>query len=322
MNYNDIPKIELHVHLDGSVRIETLARLANISIEEAKKISVAPNKCLDLNDYLTRFDLPIKVMQTYDNIKLIAKELAEDLKRENVVYAEIRFAPQQHLKGSLALNQVVEAALEGLEEVNIKTKLLLSMMRNDSIEKNKEIIDLAKKYMGKVVGVDLAGAEALYPTKNFKELFEYANLLEVPFTIHAGEADGINSIISALNFGAKRIGHGIRCIEDEEVLKRLKEENVLLEICPTSNIQTNIVEDYCSHPFYELYKKGINVSINTDNRTVSNVSLTDEYCNLSNAFNLTLEDFININKNSLDYTFMTNEEKEEIKTILINKNKI
>lgn len=316
MNYNSIPKIELHVHLDGSVRIETLAKLANISIEEAKKASIAPNKCLDLNDYLTRFDLPIKVMQTYDNIKLVAKELAEDLKKDNVVYAEIRFAPQQHLN-SLTLDQVVEAALEGLEEVDIKTKLLLSMMRHDSIEKNKEIIDLAKRHSGKVAGVDLAGAEALYPTPNFKELFEYAKKLDVPFTIHAGEADGINSINAAIDFGAKRIGHGIRCIEDQETLDRLKNEKILLEICPTSNVQTNVVDNYSLHPFYELYKKGVKVSINTDNRTVSNVSLTDEYNNLSNAFYLTPHDFININKDTLNYTFTTDIEKQEILKKLI-----
>lgn len=316
MDYNSIPKIELHVHLDGSIRPETLSRLSNISIEDAKKNYQAPSKCADLNDYLTRFDLPIKVMQTYDNIKLIAKELAEDLKSDNVIYAEIRFAPQQHLKENLTLDEVVQAAIEGLEMVDIKTKLILSMMRNDSIENNKKIIDLAKKYLGKVGGIDLAGAEALYPTNNFKEVFEYAKELNVPFTIHAGEADGIASIKAALDFGAKRIGHGVRSIEDESIINRLKNEKILLEICPTSNIQTSIVDEYCKHPFYELYKKGIKLSINTDNRTVSNITLTKEYYNLGEAFNLTLEDFININNNTLDYTFTSDKEKEEIKKLM------
>lgn len=312
MNYNSIPKIELHVHLDGSVRPMTLSKLANIPLEEVKKVSVAPNKCNDLNDYLTKFDLAIEVMQTYDNIKLIATELAEDLKKDNVVYAEIRFAPLKHLKGNLTLNEVVEAAIEGLQKVDIKTKLLLSMMRNDSIELNKKVIDLAKRYLGPVAGVDLAGAEALYPTEDFKELFDYAKSLSVPFTIHAGEADGVNSINAALNFGTKRIGHGVRSIEDKETLKRIKDENILLEICPTSNIQTNIFNSYLDHPFYSLYKNGVKVSINTDNRTVSNVSLTEEYKKLSEVFNLTNADFLKINKDIIDYTFTTDLEKEEI----------
>lgn len=316
MDYKSIPKIELHVHLDGSIRPKTLASLADISLDEALKYSVAPDKCIDLNAYLTRFDLPIKVMQTYDNIKLIASELASDLRDDNVIYAEIRFAPFKHLLGGLTLDDVVNAAIEGLEKVDIKYKLILSMMRNDTLENNKLIIDLAKRYLGKVGGIDLAGAESLYPTGNFKELFEYAKKLKVPFTIHAGEADGVISINSALDFGAKRLGHGIRCIEDEKVLKRIKNSNVMLEICPTSNVQTNVVSSYDKHPLYKFYKEGVKISINTDNRTVSNVTLSDEYRKLGEIFNFTIEDFMKINRDAINYTFTTAKEKEEIRKCL------
>ena len=317
MNYNSIPKIELHVHLDGSVRPITLAKLAGISLEEAMVSSIAPSKCQDLNDYLTRFELPISVMQTYDNIKLVAKELAEDLKKDNVVYAEIRFAPAQHLKKGLTFNQVVEAVIEGLEEVNIKTKIILSMMRNHSIDKNKEVINLAKQYLGKVASIDLAGAESIFKTSTFKELFEYAKKLNVPFTIHAGEADGVSSINAAIDFGTKRLGHGVRCIEDINTLNRIKNEDIMLEVCPTSNIQTNMYKDYSEHPFYRLYKSGVRVSISTDNRTVSNITLSDEYRNLGETFNLDREDFIKINKETLKYTFTTKDEKEEIDKLII-----
>ena len=319
MNYRSIPKIELHVHLDGSIRPITLATLAGVSVELAYEQSVAPNKCEDLNDYLTRFNLPISVMQTYENIKLVSKELAEDLKRDNVVYAEIRFAPKQHLQKGLTLEQVVEAAIAGLSEVNIKAKLILSMMRNHTILENKKIVDLAHQYEGYVGGVDLAGAEALYPTKDFKELFDYAKSLGVSYTIHAGEADGSESINSAIEYGTKRIGHGIRCLEDIECLNRIINDKILLEICPTSNVQTNVVNNIKEHPFYELYKKGAVLSINTDNRTVSNVSLSDEYQNLIENSNLTEEDLLQINIKCIEYTFTTKEEKLEIHNLLTQK---
>lgn len=318
MDLKSIPKIELHVHLDGSVRPKTLSKLANISIDEAIKSSIASDKCNDLNDYLTRFTLPIKVMQTYENIKLISMELAEDLKNDGVIYAEIRFAPIKHTQ-TLTLDEVINAVLDGLSKVDIKTKLILCMMRDDSFENNKKVIDLARKYLGKVGGIDLAGAESLYKTKNFKELFDYAKKLNIPFTIHAGEADGVDSINSAIDFGAKRIGHGIRCIEDKNTLNRIIKEEILLEICPTSNVQTNVVDKYSNHPLFDLYKKGVIISINTDNRTVSNVTLTGEYKKLSENFDLTISDFININKNIIKYTFTNEIEKEEIKQCLENR---
>lgn len=313
MNYKIIPKVELHVHLDGSIPPHILAKLANICEEEAIKKAVAPSKCLDLNDYLTRFSLPISVMNSKENLCLIASLVAQDMKEENVIYAEIRFAPMQHTSTTLSLDEIVEATLEGLHKIDIKTNLLLSMMRNHSLEVNKKVIDLAYKYLNKgICGVDLAGAEALYPTRDFESLFEYAKKLNVPFTIHAGEADGTDSIKSAINFGAKRIGHGVRSIEDETLINELIEKDILLEICPTSNIQTNVTKNYQEHPFYYLYKKGVKVSINTDNRTVSNVTLTDEYQKLAETFNLTEEDFYQINKNSIKSAFISEQEKEEL----------
>ncbi len=318
MNYHEMKKIELHLHLDGSVRLTTLAELAGLSLEQAQAQAVAPAKCMDLNDYLTRFALPLSIMQTKENLERIAYELAEDLKAENVIYAEIRFAPSQHTS-VLSLEEVVEAVLTGLQKVDIKTNLLLSMMRNEREDVNFKIIDLAQKYRHQgVVGIDLAGAEALYPTYTFANLFAYANKLGVNFTIHAGEADGPSSIEAALSFGAKRLGHGVRLLEDNKLLNEVREKGILLEVCPTSNIQTNICSSISEHPIALLKKHNIKVCINTDNRTVSHVDLTAEYEKLAQCFNFTQEDFYNFNYNAIMGAFISDEEKEQLVNQLNN----
>lgn len=320
MDYKDIPKVELHLHLDGSIRPKTIAELANVSLKEALSLSVAPPKCQDLNDYLTRFDLLISVMNNKKNLERIAYELAQDLSNDNVIYAEIRFAPMQHVSANLTLDEIITSILNGLYKVNIKTNLILCMLRSHSDTANYEVIDLAKKYLGKgVCAIDLAGAEALYPTRNFAKLFEYAKKQNVPFTIHAGEADGPESINAAIEFGAPRIGHGINCIQDEETMELLKNKNVLLEICPTSNIQTNAVSNIGEHPVYKLYERGIKISINTDNRTVSNITLTSEYELLDKVFDFTIQDFYQINRDAILSSFASTEVKKEILKRLENK---
>lgn len=255
------------------------------------------------------------MLQTKNNLKEAAAELVDSLFADNVIYAEVRFAPNKHTT-NLSLEEVVEAVLEGLKNDKVKVNLLLCMMRGDSFEKNKKIIDLACKYQNRgVVGIDLAGAEKLYKTSDYEELFSYAKNLNIPFTIHAGEADGEESILSAINFGATRIGHGVRSIESEECLRLLKEKNILLEVCPTSNVQTNICSNIKSHPIKKIIDYGISVSINTDNRTVSNTSLNNEYELLTSSFNFSEEDFNRMNKDAIRHAFISDVEKQE----LINK---
>ena len=302
----EIPKVELHVHLDGSVRYETLKEFKNITKED-----VMCNNCKNLEEYLTKFNLPIEIMQSKEVLTRVAKELVEDLKKDNVIYAEVRFAPILHTK-NLSLEEVVESVLEGLKDKDLKVNLILCMMRNSSFIENKKIIDLTFKYLNKgVVGIDLAGDEKNYKTKNFKDLFKIINDLKIPFTIHAGEADGIDSILSAIKFNAKRIGHGVRCIEDDKVINLIKEKNITLEICPTSNVDTNICE-YKNHPIKRLYDKGVLVTINTDNRTVSNITLSDEYEKLSKCFGFKIEDFKKMNINAINSSFLFNVEKEKL----------
>ena len=311
-------KVELHLHLDGSVRPTTISELLNISIEEARKLSSVSLKENSLKDYLDKFDIPLKIMQTKENLMRISKELALDLLKDNVIYAEIRFAPNKHLENGLTLDEVITSILKGLKEVPIKTNLILCMMRGDSYAKNVEIIKYAKKYLGKgVVGIDLAGNEALYPVNNYQELFAIARKENIPFTIHAGEGDGALSIINAINLGAKRIGHGVRAIESTEALNLLKEKDITLEVCPKSNLDTKMYNKLESHPIKKLLDKGVKVTINTDNRTVSNITLEETYKELKETFHFSKEDFINMNKRAIECAFISEKEKQELLNLLI-----
>lgn len=301
-----IKKIELHLHLDGSIREETANEILG------KKCNLkAKDKCEDLNEYLEKFEIPSIILQTKENLERVAYELALDLKKDNVIYAEIRFAPLKHLNGGLSLDEVITSVLNGLYKVDIKTNLILCMMRNDSFNDNKKVIDLAHKYG---FAIDLAGAEAIYKTKDFKELFKYAKSINVPFTIHAGEADGYESIKAAIDFGASRLGHGIKIIDYPDLINEAKEKGITLEVCPTSNVQTNAVNILKDHPIKKLYDMNVNVCINTDNRTVSNITLEDEYNKLKETFNFTNEDFLKMNLMAIEASFA--QDKEKLKTKL------
>ena len=301
-----IKKIELHLHLDGSIREET----ANEILEKKCNLK-AKDKCEDLNEYLEKFEIPSIILQTKENLERVAYELALDLKKDNVIYAEIRFAPLKHLNGGLSLDEVITSVLNGLSKVDIETNLILCMMRNDSFNDNKKVIDLAHKYG---FPIDLAGAEAIYKTKDFKELFKYAKSINVPFTIHAGEADGYESIKAAIDFGASRLGHGIKIIDYPDLIMEAKEKGITLEVCPTSNVQTNAVNNLKDHPIKKLYDMNVNVCINTDNRTVSNVTLENEYNKLKETFNFTNEDFLKMNLMAIEASFA--QDKEKLKTKL------
>lgn len=307
MKTENMPKIELHVHLDGSVRPKTIMEFLDVKEEDIK----ASNG--DLSDYLDKFEAPLKILQTKENLERVAKELAEDLKEDNVIYAEIRFAPMKHTKEGLTPDEVIESVLNGLKQVDIKTNLILCLMRGDSFGDNLTVVNEALKYLGSgVCGLDLAGDESAYKTSDYKEFFEIAKDNDIPFTIHAGEASGIDSINEAINLGAKRIGHGIRCLEDKDTLKRIIDEEIVLEVCPTSNVHTGAVLKYEKHPIYNLYKKGVLVTINTDNRTVSDITLTKEYSNLIETFGILKDDFINMNKIAIKNSFLPSMEKADL----------
>lgn len=319
MYLKEMPKVELHVHLDGSVNLDLISSLSGDNFDIIKEKMVAPDKCVDLKDYLERFDYPCYFMQSKDNIELVAKNLINDLKKENVIYAEVRFAPLKHMNNGLSIDEVINSVINGFKDNDLKVNLILCMMRNDSFEDNMKVINVAKKYLNRgVCAIDLAGDEAHYPTGDFKDLFKVSKDYGIPFTIHAGEADGASSVESAIAFGAKRIGHGIRCLEDKDLVNQIVDKNIHLEVCPTSNIQTNVVNSISDHPIRKLFDLGVNLSINTDNRTVSNTSLTNEYTLLRDNLTFGINDFIKCNINAINSSFLSDEDKVKLKEKYMN----
>lgn len=312
--------IDLHLHLDGSLSVKSvkeLAALQNISIpdgEELTKQLRVNDDCKDLTEYLEKFAFPGMLLQTKEAIALSVYNLEEELKEQGLIYAEIRFAPQLHTQKGLSQTEVVEAAVEGLKRSDFSANLIVCCMRgNDNHEENLETVRVAKEFLGKgVCALDIAGAEALFPTENFGDLFALARELGVPFTIHAGEADGPKSVYKALEYGAKRIGHGVNSTQDENLLKKLADEGITLELCPTSNIHTCIYEKIEDYPIRKLMEAGVKVTVNTDNMTVSNVNLGSEFNKLIAAFGLTDDEIKDIARNSVNACFADEETKKEL----------
>lgn len=301
---HEMKKIILHLHLDGSLRPETVNKWLieeglNLPLEDVKSKLMVTKNCKNLTEYLEKFSLPLHLLQSESRIEQATYELFEDLSKQNVIYAEIRFAPCQHLKKGLSYEQVVESAISGMQKAkqkfNIDGNLILCCMRGDNNkEQNINTIKIAKKYLDKgVCAVDLAGAEAIFNTENFNDIFKLARELNIPFTIHAGEAAGTESMKKAIEFGAQRIGHGIRCIEDKSLMQEIKDKKITLEICPTSNIQTQAFK--VKHPLEEIYNYGISTTINTDNDTVSNTNIEQEYMWVLENTSLTYDDLIKMN---------------------------
>ncbi len=309
--YKSIKKIELHLHLDGCVRIDTACKLLNQT--NLKDDMVVDSSNSNLSEYLKKFDIPSLVMQTQQNLTLISKELIEDLKKDGVIYAEIRFSPLLHTKNGLSFKQIIDSVLEGLKDDFVKTNLILCMMRNATKKENLKVIEAASDYLGKgVVGIDLAGDESKYPTSSVTDLFNRIHDLHIPLTVHAGEAASYTNIETAIDYHAKRIGHGIRLIDNIELLNKVKKKGITLEVCLTSNVQTKATPSYSLHPIKELVKQGVLVTINTDNRTVSNTTLSHEYELLNQYFGFSIQDFKTLNINAIQASFLSPKEKIEL----------
>lgn len=308
-------KIELHLHLDGSCDVDLASRLKGRNVRNEL---VAGNvSCLA--DYLTKFSLPIELLQDLDNLEDFSYLLGKKLENDEVIYAEVRFCPLFHIS-KYSIDEVVSAILKGFSNAkNVKVNLIFCMMRNFSFDENLEIIELTRRFLGKgVVGIDLAGDEGKFKTSSFGELFKIIHSYNIPFTIHAGEADSWESVLSAIEFGAKRIGHGIRSIESSEVINKIVENNITLEVCPISNLNTGIYSNISSHPIKRLVDSGVLVTINTDNRTVSDTSLSKEYRLICEEFKFTDEDLLKFNLNAINCAFISDDEKERLKEKLFS----
>lgn len=306
-----LPKVELHLHLDGSVNPKLLNEYANSDVTNEV---IAPAHCLDLKDYLNRFSLPVSYLQNKTNLENACAKLITDLKKDNVIYAEVRFSPLKLITDNLTLDDIIITIRDTFRKGDIPINLILCMMRNDSYNDNLKVIELAKKYLNDgVCAIDLAGDEANYPTSLFNNLFQIARKENIPFTIHAGEVNNYNTLLDAIKLLPSRIGHGICCSKHKDLLDAIKNNNILLELCPTSNVQTNAITSYDKHPIKMLAENNILISINTDNRTVSNITLTEEYYKLVSTFNFTKDDFYKWNLNAINYSFASIPLKEKLK---------
>ncbi|KOS60504.1 adenosine deaminase [Lysinibacillus agricola] len=324
MNFLALPKIELHCHLDGSLRAETIIDIAqkeeiqlpSFDKDELQKELIAPLECESLDEYLKRFALPNLVMQSKENLRRITFELFEDATRENVKYLEVRFAPLLHTLQGLGVEEVIQSVIEGMRDAEsryeIKGNIILSCMRTMSAESAFEVVEKGKKFLGNgVVAIDLCASEEESFCKKFVDPIALAKKYGYRVTIHAGETGIGKNVLEAVEMlGAERIGHGVFIKDCAEAYKIVKERQVVLEMCPTSNVQTKAVHNYSEHPIYKFHKDGIKVTFNTDNRTVSDTTMAKEIHLVNNEFNLSEEDYRQIYLNSVEASFADQETKE------------
>jgi adenosine deaminase len=320
MNYNNLPKIELHLHLDCSLSYKAVQQInPAISLEEYNESFIAPPKCTDLMDYLTRAVKGFQLMQTKEQLRLVTLDLFEQLQADNVIYAEIRFAPLLHIEQGLTPEEVVEtvnkAVEDGIQQTGVQANIILCTLRHYNEAQSMQTVQLVKKYrVTHVVGFDIAGDEAGYPVDAHKKAFDFAKENGLHITSHGGEASGADSVREVLaNFHPSRIGHGVRSVEDESLLSFLKENNIHLEVCPTSNVQTNVVNKIQDHPADKIYRTGISMSINTDCRTISDTTLNKEYDLLTKTFNWQKAQFLKCNLEAISHAFCSAEMKEVLK---------
>lgn len=304
--------IDLHLHLDGSISLKTARKLAGMqglpfpyTDDELHQMMSIMGDCRSLNDYLERFQLPCSLLHIREALYLCTYELMEELHKQGLRYAEVRFAPQLSRASGLTQYDAAAIVLRAIQDSPMECGLILSMMRMaDNHAENFETIEVGKALYGKgVVAIDLAGAEALYPTHMFNEEFAAVRAAGMPLLVHAGEAAGPESVREAIEAGAVRIGHGVRSLEDLEVVRLLVDRQIMLELCPTSNLHTGIFPSYEAYPLRRLMDVGVRVSINTDNMTVSNTTLRQEWQHMVDAFQLTDSEIRHILQDTLDASF-------------------
>ena len=347
-NITALPKISLHDHLDGGLRPATIIELADaadVPLPETDAGALGrwfadQSDSGSLVEYLKTFDVTTAVMQTREGLARVAREFVQDLAADGVVYGEVRWAPEQHQVRGLTLDAAVEAVQEGIEAGvddarhaghRVRIGQLVSAMRHT--DRGLEIAELAVRHRDRgVVGFDIAGPESGFPASNLRDAFEYLALHLFPATVHAGEADGVDSIRGALFDGrALRLGHGVRIAEDitidneddentyvtlGAVAQWIKDREIALELSPSSNLQTGAIaawgEELIDHPFDLLYQLGFQVTVNTDNRLMSGTSLSRELSLLSETFGYDLTDLEVFQLNAAAAAFLPVEDREEL----------
>ncbi len=321
-----LPKTDLHCHLDGSLRVGTILELAErqkvkLPAETPDGLARALHQgqiCRNLEDYLTAFDITLSVLQTEEALYRAAYELALDAARENVRYLEVRYAPVLHTRLGLKPTTIVDAVLEGLRvakrETGIKSNVIICGIRHIDPVTSLRLAELAVAYKNKgVVGYDLAGAEEGHPSKDHQRAFQLILDNNVNVTIHAGEAFGPESIAQAVHYcGAHRIGHGVRLRENGDLLNYVNDHRIPLEMCPSSNLQTRSVTDVKSHPLKFYFDFGLRVTVNTDNRLITDTTCTKELWIAHREMGFTLEDLVTLIVQGFKSGFLPFREKSDL----------
>jgi len=323
MNGRAYPKVELHLHLDCSLSYEAVHAMdPSVTWEIYRSDFVAPTKCINLADFLTRAPRAIALMQTPDHLRLVINDVFHQLQQDNVYYAELRFAPLLHTEQGLSPMEVVAIVESAVEQASsatgIEVGLILCALRHYTSEQSMQTVHLVEQFRGtRVVGLDLAGDEAGFSLDAHIPAFRYALDHDLPRTAHAGEAGGAESVRETIKYlQPTRIGHGIRSSEDQSLLDVLRAEHIHLEVCPSSNVQTNMYETFADHPIDLLYKAGISLGVNTDTRTITPTTLTQQYDQLQHFFGWSKQHFLQCNLYALQAAFLSDEKKQVLEQCL------
>jgi adenosine deaminase len=316
---NTISKIELHLHLDCSLSFKVASRLdRSLTRQEFDVEFIAPRQCASLADFLTRAPRGFQLMQTEEALRLVVEDLFEQLAADDVIYAEIRFAPLLHLEKGLSPEAVVSSVNQATERCirasGVEARLILCSLRHFTSEQSLDTAKLTERFKGShVEALDLAGDEAGFALDAHIPAFRFAIEHGIRRTAHAGEAAGAHSVWQTLRaFEPERIGHGVRSIEDPMLVEHLKTERIHLEICPSSNVQTRVVEEYRHHPIDRLMRAGLSLGINTDARTITNITLNEEYARLQHYFGWSDREFLACNRAALDAAFIDESMKKQL----------
>lgn len=310
-------KVELHCHLDGSLNldfVDEMLRKQGIVYEREElesKLKVGPI-CNSLAEYLEKFELPLLCLQTREGLERASYELVRDASKEGVKYIEVRFAPMLHTDKGLTCQESITSVVDGLQrgekEFGVIASAIVCAMRHHSLEQNLEMLCEARPFIGRgVCALDLAGDEFAYPTDLFRELFLKAAAWEIPFTIHSGECGSVENVQIAIEFGAKRLGHGIALEKSPELRRLCKEKGIGIEMCPTSNLQTKAVSSFEEYPLHLFLQEGLLVSLHTDNRTVSDTTLEREQAYFDEAV------ITKCTMNAIETAFASEEIKEKLR---------
>jgi adenosine deaminase len=323
MDFKALPKVELHLHADCSLSYAVVSRLnPSITQDEYRNDFIPPTKCANLVEVLTRATNSVALMQTEEQLRLVIFDVFEQLQQENVLYAELRFAPLLHTEKGLSAEEVVEivdaAASSARQTTGVETRLILCTLRHFSAEQSMQTAKLVQRFKGTLVtALDIAGDEAGFPLDAHIPAFQFAAQNGILRTAHAGESRGAESVWETLHvLKPARIGHGVHSIEDPTLIEYLRREHIHLELCPTSNFRTNAVDTYAEHPIDRLYETGLSLSVSTDGRTLCNIDLAREYEQLYDVFGWDKTHFLQCNLNAVRAAFLPEAVKKRLESQL------